>query len=753
MINNVPQKITKIQNVGKFHKGGVSGGEYGKYTLFYAGNGRGKTTICAVLRSMKVNDPMIVQERRTLGATGTPEVQLLLDSGPAVFSGGAWKNGAAALHVFDGAFVTANVHAGEEVSTDHRRSIYRIIVGAKGVQLAEEVDALDATITSITTKIASEKKSLQQHVPSGTAFEKFLGFAEDPEIDAKIAEQVVKIAAASQAVEIAAKPLLKPSTIPTLPTNFLLVLARTAGGVSKEAAQKVAEHLSKHNWGGDGEQWIAAGLAHVQDDKCPFCENSVQGNLLIEMYSQYFDQSYKAFKEELAGLQSKVLSDLSEAEGLKTKTRFEDLAKAVQYWKAFGNVSFLPAIDLDRMLGKLAALHDEAKKAINAKIAAPLEPVDMKALEEAFTDWQGMASSLQACNDSVAHANSDIQAIKDATAGVDKAALDVTLRELEAIKKRHAPQVTAIADSYNALVTTKNALVAEKDKKKEDLDAYDASMLPKYHDSINTYLTQFGAGFRLMKSEKTYQGKVPQWIYTIEVNKHPVDVTKKSGNGEPTFQSVMSAGDKSTLALAFFLAQLDLDPGLTDAIVVFDDPFTSLDEFRKAMTARTIFRIGQAASQVIVFSHDKYFLEAVASTVFGAKCETFQISSTKINSCIEAWDLAREVKDGYLRAHMDMLDFHSGKSGTASEMRLKMRPLLESYIRYRFPNQIADGKWLGDMLATIKADPNHPLISVYQDIDDVNSFTAPFHHDPSVPFNEDEVKTYVERTLAVVGGC
>jgi hypothetical protein len=57
------------------------------------------------------------------------------------------------------------------------------------------------------------------------------------------------------------------------------------------------------------------------------------------------------------------------------------------------------------------------------------------------------------------------------------------------------------------------------------------------------------------------------------------------------------------------------------------------------------------------------------------------------------------------------------------------------------------------MLAIIRADPNHPLASVYIDIDDVNSFTAPFHHDASLAFNEDEVKTYVARTLSVVGGC
>jgi wobble nucleotide-excising tRNase len=747
------RKIAKIKSVGKFHSGGVSGGEYGKYTLFYAGNGRGKTTICAVLRSMKVNNPMILQERRTLGATAAPEVQLLLDSGSATFSGSAWKNGATDLHIFDGAFVTANVHAGEEVSTDHRRSIYRVIVGAKGVQLAEEVDALDVEITEVTGKITSEKKALQQHVPRGSVVEKFLGFVEDPAIDAKIVELKVKITAASQAAEIAAKSFLKPSGIPALAHNFLSTLEKTVASVSKDAAQKVTEHLLRHKWDVDGEQWIASGLAHIEDDKCPFCENNLKENALVNIYSQYFDESYQAFKAELANLQSTALPGLSEAEGLKAKARFEELEKAVRYWSAFGKVDFTPATDLDGMLVKLAALHAEAKKAIEAKIAAPLEPVNKVALEQALSAWQIVADSLQACTDSIAQVNIDIQAIKSATAGMDKVALEVALKELEAIKTRHTPQVKALADSYAALMIEKNALVAAKDKKKGELDAYDAAVLPKYHDSINTYLAQFGAGFCLMKSEKTYQGKVPQWMYTIEVNKHPVDVTKKAGNGEPSFQSVMSTGDRSTLALAFFLAQLDLDPGLSISVVVFDDPFTSLDEFRKAMTARTIFRVGQVASQVIVFSHDKYFLEAVADAVIGDKCATFQISSTKVNSCIEVWDLEREVKDGYLRAHMDMLDFHNGKSGTASEMRLKMRPLLENYIRFRFPNQIPDGKWLGDMLAFIKADANHPLTPVYADIDDINSFTAPFHHDASAAFNDDEVKAYVGRTLDVVGGC
>lgn len=102
---------------------------------------------------------------------------------------------------------------------------------------------------------------------------------------------------------------------------------------------------------------------------------------------------------------------------------------------------------------------------------------------------------------------------------------------------------------------------------------------------------------------------------------------------------------------------------------------------------------------------------------------------------------------------MALKDFYEGYDGDAKGMRTLMRPILEKYIRYRFPNQIPDGKWLGEMLAIVAGDPNHPLTPLYQELDDINQYTAPFHHDPNTKFNDDEVKTYVGRTLAIVGGC
>ena len=52
----------------------------------------------------------------------------------------------------------------------------------------------------------------------------------------------------------------------------------------------------------------------------------------------------------------------------------------------------------------------------------------------------------------------------------------------------------------------------------------------------------------------------------------------------PSFSNTLSSGDKITLALAFFLAQLEHLPDESSQVVIFDDPFNSQDNFRKGWT-------------------------------------------------------------------------------------------------------------------------------------------------------------------------
>ncbi len=83
--------------------------------------------------------------------------------------------------------------------------------------------------------------------------------------------------------------------------------------------------------------------------------------------------------------------------------------------------------------------------------------------------------------------------------------------------------------------------------------------------------------------------------------------------------------------------------------------------------------------------------------------------------------------------------------------RAVMLPLLERHIRYRFLNQILERRWWGDKLAIIRDNAAHPPTVRYNDVDDENDYQAPFRYDLSTSLDEEVVRTYGQRTAAIVG--
>lgn len=749
------KKITTIKNVGRFKAARIGGGEYGRFTLIYGGNGRGKTTLCSILRSLQRNDPKLIQRRKTFKATSEPEVGLLLNSGQTRFSAGAWTAGQPNIHILDQQFVTENVHGGDQIHVEHRRNFYRIVVGPTGVALAEEVDRLDAAATAKQAEISSEKKVLEQHIPAGMKLDAFLKLAADSDVDDKVDKAEKALKAINNGAAIASRRLLEVPFLPSLPDGFLDLLAKGVDGIGSDAAARVHQQIARHDFRDGGEAWLSQGLAHAGEEHCPFCAASLEGNHLIDAYRGYFSDAYAAHKQAITDMATALNRALSSTAALKVEQAFGQLASDAEFWKTYCDHGYTPSGAAGRITAEVEALFDAAKAMLKTKVASPLEPLEASAVfVEAQSKWLATIVELETHIATFAEANSRIQAVKNANAVADKAKAEATIATLRAVKKRHSEPVLGLASNYAKLLNDKKALVADKDAKKIALDTYDETVIGAYEADINGFLVSFGASFRLAQCGKNYVGRVPQSTYCLRFDSSVVDVTKTSAD-DPGFDTTMSAGDKNTFALAFFLSQLKRDPDIANKIVVFDDPFTSLDDFRRAMTAKEIVRAGEPgqAAQVIVLSHDKFFLDAVRSQVHGTTCTPFQISASAGSSSIELWDIEREVKEGYLQDHIRLQDFAEGRGGEARHMRTVMRPLLERYIRYRFPNQILEGKWLGDMLAAIRTDAGHPLMPQFNDLDDINSYTAPFHHDPNAPFVDDEVRAYAQRTVAIVGGC
>jgi hypothetical protein len=71
------RKIISIKNVGRFVSSALPGvPACAKFTQIFGANGYGKTTICAILRSLSANDPGLVAGRARIGSKAPAEIEL-----------------------------------------------------------------------------------------------------------------------------------------------------------------------------------------------------------------------------------------------------------------------------------------------------------------------------------------------------------------------------------------------------------------------------------------------------------------------------------------------------------------------------------------------------------------------------------------------------------------------------------------------------------------------------------------------------
>lgn len=172
----------------------------------------------------------------------------------------------------------------------------------------------------------------------------------------------------------------------------------------------------------------------------------------------------------------------------------------------------------------------------------------------------------------------------------------------------------------------------------------------------------------------------------------------------PSFRNTLSAGDRSTLALAFFLAQLEQDPNRATKTVVFDDPFSSLDGFRRNHTVNQIYKCGENSAQVVLLSHEPTFLKLLWDRIRPEDRKTLQLGRVgEENTTIAEWDIERAVQAPF-RADVDTLHrFYADGEGEQRDVIQKIRPLLEGYCRSLCPTFFGEHEMMGEMIARIRA--------------------------------------------------
>jgi wobble nucleotide-excising tRNase len=756
-------RLQLLRNIGQFDSvNGAANIPLARLTVVYSENGRGKTTLAAVLRSLATGDPMPIAERRRLAAQHPPHVVLECSGGPppAVFENNAWNRTMADLVVFDDVFVDENVHSGLAVQAHHRQNLHELILGAQAAALSREFQALVGTIETHNTELRAKERAIPAADRGPFSVDDFCALTARPDIDPAIQETERALAAARDQNAIRA----------TLPFDLLIlpafdlaaieaILEQDLPALDAATLARVQAYLT--GLGEGGEPWVADGMRRIPPgdrsaatETCPFCAQDLRGSPVMQHYRAFFSDAYGALKRTV----SNTLGAVNRAHGGDVSAGFERTVRVAverrQFWSRFCDVAEV-TLDTAAVVRDWRAARDAVIAQLAAKQTAPIErmelPVETRAL---LAGYEARRDTIANLNRRLQEANQAIGVAKERAATADPTVLGSDLARLKAVKARHTPTTAALCDEYLGERAAKEATEQRRDQTRAALEQHRTRVFPGYQTAINLYLPRFNAGFRLDSVTYANTRGGSTCTYNVLINNTPVPVGGADpAPGEPSFRNTLSAGDRNTLALAFFFASLDQDAGLANKVVVIDDPISSLDEHRALTTIQEIRRLAERAAQVIVLSHNKPFLCRLWEGADSALRAALEVFREGVGSTLRAWDVAQDSITEHDRRHARLREFLASSSGDKQEVARSIRPHLEAFLRVACPEHFEPGALLGPFIGVCEqrtgtAQEILDAASI-QELRDLNEYARRYHHQgwETEPINDGALRGFVERAL------
>ncbi len=754
------ERISEVQGIGLLYQANGKPFTCKKATLIYSHNGRGKSTLASVLRSVSVGDVSIVSSRKTIDGVLPPKVSLQFSNGQKTeYEDGAWSKLHPEILVFDAEFIERNVHSGGTVSTGHRKNLLEFALGEAALAARADVEKATAEAKSAAEKEQELIAQLSGHHlgMSLAVFEKLPAVAD---ADKKIQDYRKRIEAAGNIAAILKKAIPIAIAIPTINIdNFFSVFATSLKDIHAGAEELVKRHVAALG-NKSAEAWLSQGRQFDNGHSCPYCAQSTTGNNLIQSYQTHFNAAYSDLKVKVVGLINTVAAGTSASVVDAFSQSVAIVSAHAGVWAEHIQVTPIEfnSVACHSALNDLRALLTDLVK---LKQASPTDPIGMSEdKQKAVALWEQVVAPMHAANVAINGLAAVIDAYKEQLATENVQQLQQEIANLQASKRRHDPNIVQL---FSQLVTAKsNAQLAEKAKKtaRETLDALMQKTLDQYETTINNLLKSFGASFAIRGMNANFRGAAPRSEYGLELRGKSVSLE----GGPPSFATALSEGDKRTLAFAFFVASTMEDPSLGKKIVVIDDPMCSLDLNRRHHTRVVLRKIFAKSEQIMVLAYDPYFLRDLSEYFKkedkAAPIAAFQLRRTTGEySTFDSVDLDVECESPYFRHHRMLNDFVDGKGGDTMSIAKAIRPMLEGYLHRRFPGHIPQDLLFGQVVVLVRdAKTPSPLChaqTLVEELNEIKEYAGQFHHDtnPSadtIVVVEPELKTFVERALGVV---
>lgn len=694
-------KIERIKNIGNYEDYVASGDTtLKKATLIYAENGAGKTTLARILYSLSQNNPTIIQKHKRIGATSNSEVCLRTEHGIISYNGNNWNSPMTNIAVFDAHFVSNNVYTGFQINNDHKKQLYKFVLGDAGVDTAKKIERIKHMIDVKNTEINNLTNQIAALCnPYSTDVDSIIKFKENSDIEKSILAKENELRLSHDNDVILRHAVLSKVNLLKLDLNFeqlKFLVSLSINDIGQEYIDIVQDHianLNKHKVS-DASNWLYKGVLFVADSKtnsCPFCGQELSQNKLIEGYNQYFSERYKNtiigidnFIQKLSSFNIQlIISNISVA--------YRQLLEGHMFWEKYMTTkSQLPKLDVS--LDDLKACYENISILLNEKKTSPVTALPIDIIDNYLICERAINEQLENLNRYIDTYNLQIAEIKGKIRP-----LNIIEKELQILRLTQKRYQQPLLGCCNLLITLKrqlNKLQAINKTLQQQQKDISTEIVRRYGDKTNYYLTNvFRTRFKISEIKDggiRGRAKESNLSYTLTFNGTPIE---QEGDTHTSFKNVLSEGDKNTIAFSFFLAKLTTDTALSDKIVIFDDPLTSLDLNRRNTTIHQLVLLYQQVKQCIILSHNLHFLIEIngVSRIKKQDKKGLQILNTTGISRIIEYQIKQEWIANYQKALNAMYSFLGNPSSDAQETAINsIRISLETFLKLKYCRFISD---------------------------------------------------------------
>ena len=579
------QGINDIKDFGKIKNfDSNTSVTFDKLNLIYSENAGGKSTISAALRSVSSNSPELVNERQKLGSSNPPIIELSIKNSKNVrFSNGRWSKPIPEIVVFDDVYISENIYAGLVVSNQQRFNLQELILGKQGVELNQRLVSLEKDIEDYERILKDFDNQIPSDERPGLSVEEFAKLEIDYDPDKKIFNAVDDIAMYHLRKAQFKIPTIPPIELPTIDVNELESILQQknpnvdSNSDSSKNKQTPSETIRKtiNNFN----------LKHSED---------IRVNFLVNSKMFLFSRDYWNMDEQLS------------------KEFFVNYSSIEEMW--------LQARDLTNSL--------LAQKLENPSKVITLISHQRKTLEKHNSNCE----TLQEFNSAIIKINDITESLNAKSIESNLNILRNRLIQFTVAQSRKNPLISAACTDY---LSTKNRIRNKENAKQQilkQISTLKQKTNPKHINKINSILKIMNTNFEIVPAEDKDHSSANYINYNLQINEHNIPITANGSSQH--FKNTLSAGDRNTLAIAFFLAKLEIDGDIKKKIIVFDDPITSMDTNRIHFLQNRIAKLATKASCIIVLSHSKAFLRGIYK--FSQELRTKQ---NKNKSLIQAYEL------------------------------------------------------------------------------------------------------------------